>query len=320
MSYTIMSFCGGGIRGLASVTMLQQLSSQFPNLIKGTNMLAGTSTGAGIAAALANGVSPEVLIERFKIEEAAFFEFSGDQPTEPAYNVSTFATSMQKLYKTQTLNDLLPRNILMTAFNVGDTASNTGWSPMLFNNFPASTNGGTSVADAVVASGAMPGMFGSYQGCVDGAFVNHDPTLAAIALAVASGVALTDIVAICFGTGFMQNSLGSATATWGAEQWQNGDPQNPYNVPPLLIEGTPSPILNISLNGTSSTLMTQLCTMMLGPLYASLNPTLARFIPENDTSPADLDYLVSQAQAVDFSAAENLIQNHWNQSSSAAGR
>ena len=100
----------------------------------------------------------------------------------------------------------------------------------------------------------MPGMFGSHQGNVDGAFVQLDPTLAAIALAVNSGVHLADIVVICFGTGFMANDLGSATATWGAHQRQHGDKDNKYNVPPLLVNGTPSPILNISMNGTSTNL------------------------------------------------------------------
>ena len=46
--YTILSFCGGGIRELASVMMLEQLYKNHPNIISGANMLAGTSTGGGI--------------------------------------------------------------------------------------------------------------------------------------------------------------------------------------------------------------------------------------------------------------------------------
>jgi patatin-like phospholipase/acyl hydrolase len=43
--YKILSFCGGGIRGLASVTMLNVLYQKFPNIISETDALAGYSTG-----------------------------------------------------------------------------------------------------------------------------------------------------------------------------------------------------------------------------------------------------------------------------------
>ena len=39
--YKILSFCGGGIRGLASVTMLNVLYQKFPKIITGTDALAG---------------------------------------------------------------------------------------------------------------------------------------------------------------------------------------------------------------------------------------------------------------------------------------
>jgi uncharacterized protein len=163
----------------------------------------------------------------------------------------------------------------------------------------------------VSRSGAMPGMFGSYQGNVDGAFVHHDPTLAAIALAVNSGVNPTDIVAICFGTGSMANLLGKATSHWGAERWQNGDPNNPYNTSPQPISGTSSPILNIFLNGTSTKLMPMLNGMLLPKRYAYFNPMLQFFIPENDTDQADLNYLQAKPLEVDFSPAKELLASYW---------
>ncbi|PZR81303.1 MAG: hypothetical protein DLM68_18115, partial [Hyphomicrobiales bacterium] len=161
---------------------------------------------------------------------------------------------MVNKYRKKTLNSI-DQKVLLTSFFVGSTSPIAYWKPILLNNFPGSETGDTLLADAVVFSGAMPGMFGSYKGNVDGAFVHHDPTLAAIALAVAAGIRLSDIVAICFGTGFMRNTLGSESAGWGAQQWQQGDPERPnYHLQPLLINGTISPILNISLNGTSTNL------------------------------------------------------------------
>lgn len=152
------------------------------------------------------------------------------------------------------------------------------------------------------------------QGNVDGAFVNHDPTLAAIALAVNAGVRLDKIVVICFGTGFMGSYLETATGDWGAKQWQTGYPNNPdspYNLSPLLVNGKPSPILNISLNGTSTNLIPDLARMLLPGRYAYLNPILDRYIAENDTKAADLLYLQEACSGVDLSTAEAVLTNYW---------
>ena len=131
----------------------------------------------------------------------------------------------------------------------------------------------------------MPGMMGSYNGNIDGAFVHHDPTIAAIAAALSSNPSLTlnDINVICIGTGFMANWIASDTNSWGAQQWQNGDGNPNNNTPALLLDGTVSPVLNACLNGTSTSLIPQLAGMMLPQgQYAYLNRILAYYIPEND--------------------------------------
>jgi len=47
-SYRILSFCGGGIRGLLSSGLLHRLAESCPRLVPDTDQLAGTSTGADI--------------------------------------------------------------------------------------------------------------------------------------------------------------------------------------------------------------------------------------------------------------------------------
>ena len=344
MSFRILSFCGGGIRGMASAIMLNELCKACPevDIVKGADMLAGTSTGSGITAWLVNPYDTkpnpvERLIDYFETEEVLFFSDKSNKAAEPAYDVQTFANSMQKKYQSATLN-AIPQRLLITSFNVGETISTVAppavrvpWGPVLFNNFPGSNNGDTLLADAVVCSSAMPGMFGGYRGFVDGAFVHHDPTAAAIALAVNAGVPLGDIVAICFGTGFMANSIGPVINTinkqergWGAEQWQAGaTDSSSYCLQPLLInEKVPSPIVNISLNGTSTNLIPLLSGMLLAQpqsqpsrRYAYLNPKLDKFIPENETNPGKLKYLRQQAEAItdtqEFSQAKTLVQKYW---------
>jgi patatin-like phospholipase/acyl hydrolase len=319
-SFTILSFVGGGIRGLASATLLNALFEKHSNVVSGASMLAGTSTGGTIIAALVNGVSTQEIVNTYRTTDREFYikYYSGGDPTKPAYPVDLFAAGMYAKYGLQKLSDK-NQKLLFTTFDVGQKG--TPWQPLLLHNFPNSPTADTKLADAVVATSAMPGMFGShkfgdYQGTIDGAFVNHDPTLAAIALAINSGVNPSDIVAICFGTGLMANSLGSATQSWGFQQWQTGDPDNPYNVPPLLINGLPSPVLNASLNGTSTSLIPDLARMMLPGRYAYLNPTLPNYIPENETNNLVLDELEGLAKAVtltpEFDIAKRLVKDHWS--------
>jgi uncharacterized protein len=317
-SFTILSFVGGGIRGLASATMLNELYKRHSNAISGASMLAGTSTGGTIIASLANRETPEEIIQTYLNQDREFYiKYYNSDPHKPAYPVELFAAGMAAKYRGQKLSEI-NQKVLFTTFDVGQPG--TPWKPLLLHNFRDSDVADTRVSDAVVATSAMPGMFGSHNfggfQTVDGAFVNHDPTLAAIALAIHSGVDPKDIYAICFGTGFMANNLGSATATWGSHQWQKGDLENPYNVPPLLINGTPSPFLNIALNGTSTNLIPDLARMMLPGRYAYLNPTLPHYIPENETSMEQLDLLRALSIAVtdtpEFAIAEELVKNHWS--------
>lgn len=55
--YRILSFDGGGIRGLVTLALLKRLEAKIPNLITGADLFAGTSTGGIIALGLAAGNS-----------------------------------------------------------------------------------------------------------------------------------------------------------------------------------------------------------------------------------------------------------------------
>ena len=44
MSYRIMTFDGGGVRGVYTAVLLQRLSVEVPALLEKTERLAGTST------------------------------------------------------------------------------------------------------------------------------------------------------------------------------------------------------------------------------------------------------------------------------------
>lgn len=319
-------FLWRGIRGLLSATILQNLANSYPAILTNTNLFAGTSTGSGIISQLLADNSLDYIINTYFLEKAVGYYGMGQiDPSLPMYSVSEVYAGQVALHPPVGFPPKLPtlssfsQSVLFTAFNVGSydesTGTGTPWTPLLFSNLPNSPNAGTTIAEAVTSSSVMPGMMGSYNGNIDGAFVHHDPTIAAIAMALSSNPSLTlnDINVICIGTGFMANWVASDTSQWGAQQWQNGDGNPNNNTPALLLNGTVSPVLNACLNGTSTSLIPQLAGMMLPPgQYAYLNPTLAYYIPENDIIPADLTYLQTQAANCDqqqVQIAENMLQN-----------
>ncbi len=66
--YRIMTFDGGGVRGALMATLLQRLTIEFPDLLDKVDLLAGTSTGSMVTLALADGKTPEDLVEIYSQE------------------------------------------------------------------------------------------------------------------------------------------------------------------------------------------------------------------------------------------------------------
>lgn len=313
--FTIVSLCGGGIRGLMSAAILRRLADADKSILSRTDLFAGTSTGSGIISLLLAGKSPQQVVEYFLDQEVGFFKRQRFIDTEPAYSVELVAAGQAALHGDKRLTEFAQK-VVLTAFNVGAGATAdapaTPWAPRLYSNVVVPDTLDATVVEAVTASSAMPGMMGSYKGNVDGAFVNHDPTLVAVALAVARGHRLEDIAVIDIGTGLMPDWIASDTGRWGAAQWQNGDGNPASRTPPFLINGTSSPILDLCLNGTSADVIPTLARMMLPGRYVYLNPTLPRPVPENATSPEDLELLQRKAEELDIGPAVALLRRAWS--------
>ena len=317
--FTILAFVGGGIRGLMSVTILQKLYKRFPHMLDNTDLIAGCSTGSIITSELVAGKTPTNLIDFFtkdKGGEIGFYNNMSSDPHKPAYQILDAYGSQFALHGDKKVS-ALDRKVLFVSFNVGGLTLQNGvqtptpWKPLWYTNMLPGL-GDVTIAKAATSSGAMPAQLGSYQGNVDGAFFNHDPTVAAISLAVKAGYALEDITAITIGTGYMPDWIASDTTDWGADQWMNGV-ANPFNnTPPFLMnQSRPGPVLDMCLNGTSTELMPQLASYLLGDRYVNINPTLPCFIPENTTYPQAIQLLTDKGNAADTARAEALLDAYW---------
>jgi patatin-like phospholipase/acyl hydrolase len=326
--FTILSFVGGGIRGLMSATILQRLANVRGGVvISNASLIAGCSTGSIITSELLARKTPGDLIDLFKGGEISFYNNMNADPHKPAYSIDEVLASQVKLHGDTTVANA-GRNVLFVSFNVGGLETQSDgrvvpkpWNTLTFTNMLTTErdqrdgldgNSDTPIAVAATSSGAMPGQLGSMQGNVDGAFFNHDPTVAAIALAVRSGVALENIVAITIGTGLMPDWIATDTHDWGADQWMKGA-GNPFdNTPPFLMnQAQPSPVLDMCLSGTSDEMMPRLAKMLLGDRYVNINPSLPCFIPENSTNAQAIDLLERHGKTVNIDDAVALINKYW---------
>ena len=74
--YRILSFDGGGIRGLLSVILIEKLDIMVPGWRDKVDLLAGTSTGGIIALGLADGFTPGDLRELYYDKSPKIFKDS----------------------------------------------------------------------------------------------------------------------------------------------------------------------------------------------------------------------------------------------------
>jgi patatin-like phospholipase/acyl hydrolase len=84
--YRVLSFDGGGIRGLYQAKLLESLKASGLDVVQRADIVAGTSTGAIVAAALAIGKSPEEIFQlytdvgRLRCSEPSWKSNSGRTP------------------------------------------------------------------------------------------------------------------------------------------------------------------------------------------------------------------------------------------------
>ncbi|GGA18432.1 patatin-like phospholipase family protein [Okeania sp. KiyG1] len=201
-NFLILTCDGGGIRGLITAMILQELDKQVPFLNK-IDVFSGTSTGGIIALGLASGVpisklvniyanpgncsqifnpyNPGAKIDRLSVEK---FTKSLDNSKEFA-GIAEIIGIIDKLlyvkYDNTGLKNVLENNltspskslanldhkVLVTTFQLDNTAdpNNQSWRPLTLDNLPNNlfNSQDTSILDAALCTSAAPTYFPPYQ-------------------------------------------------------------------------------------------------------------------------------------------------------------
>lgn len=296
-AYRIMTFDGGGVRGVLTAKLLQRLAERFPTLIKKTDLFAGTSTGSFIALGLAYGMTPQQLVGLYTAHAKYIFTPSRLELFRPKYSNQHLKEVLAKIFPADLRLQDLHRQVLIPSFLLSDPVTKN-WRPAFFNNFPDSPTREERVIDVALASSAAPVYFPSYRNHIDGGVIANNPSTAAIAFARdrrRANKAMDDIVLLSIGTGQNPQQITANTTRWGALDWA-------LNYSPTF------PLLSVLLDGSVET-DTYISSRMLGDRFFRLNPTIKESIALDDYK--KIPALISLGEQYDLTSACKWLDQYW---------
>lgn len=299
-AYHILALDGGGIRGVYTAVVLQRLAAQVPGFIERADLLAGTSTGGIIALGLGQGISPQSLIDLYKNNGDAIFSRTVwreirdlNDLVGAKYDNSDLERIIQAAFGDRTLDDLLPRHVLIPSFDLDNEAKPPAtrmWKPKFFHNFEGSdSDGAQRIADVALRTSAAPTYFPVYEGYVDGGMVANNPSMAALAQAIHPTTGkqqLADLRLFSVGTGLTPVFVSGNEMDWGLAQWA-------HLLADMMIEG---------MMGVAD----YECKQLLGTQYFRLAPVLPWPIALDGA--AKIPDLIADANQVDITAAVNWLK------------
>lgn len=296
--YKIMTFDGGGVRGVLAATLLERLENRFPELVRSVDLFAGTSAGSFIALSLAYGLPASRIAELFS-EESGKFIFTPRylELFRPKYNNDHLKKMLYSVFPPELRLRDLPKQVLVTSFRV--TANHTGrWGPVFFTNFPGSPTSDEKVIDVALYSSAAPVYFPSHQGHIDGGVVANNPCTAALCAAVdrwMGGCSLENVCLLSFGTGSSRQSINADTSGWGALEWMF------YPYPSF-------PLMSILFDGSVAA-DTLYCSQLLGNRFFRLDVTSPVNSGLDDYE--KVSELVEKAKNTDLGPVVEWVKSNW---------
>ena len=331
----ILTFDGGGIRGVLTAQLMTRIELARPGFLERTEFFAGTSIGSINAACFAKGIPPADVVELFKRFAVEVFkprDFIDKWTHLDEFVRADFDNAPLKAGLEETLGDTklgeLANHIMIPAFDLEvecrvDSITMLGdlvregetrrfsrdqvlektvklWKPKYMDNFGEAADHPDheiSLVDACMRSSAAPTYFASYQGFVDGGMMDNNPSMSALAKAVRATGMIREHSLLSVGTGFNPYSVPGDALDWGLKDWLSG-----------------KKLLNMLFDGQISVPDFQVKQFLNGR-YRRLDVVLPEII---DMSDADkVDELIDLANAVDLTKTLEWVDEHWMESSAA---
>ena len=188
--YRVLSFDGGGLKGLISLGVLKKVSAELGSeaWIHEADVYAGTSTGGLIALSLASGKSLDQIIDFYKNFGAGIFNRSS------LYYISSVFKFIHAGYRNTALEghlenmfgetrlDELKKKVVVVSFDL-DIKENkrNRWAPKIFHNFEGNDQDKDLLRNVGLYTSAAPTYLPSVEGFVDGGVCANNPSMCALA-------------------------------------------------------------------------------------------------------------------------------------------
>ncbi|MDN4523909.1 patatin-like phospholipase family protein [Fictibacillus fluitans] len=314
--YRIMTFDGGGTLGALSLQLLNRLAKATPQLVRKTDLFAGTSVGSFTALALASGRTPKETFRYFM--EEILPAFSVSRPGGPVFNqqlpYSGFVKAIRQFFPDDVRLKDLNRRVVVPAFHLYDKELDR-WNVVLFHNFPGSPYLNEKASDVILRSSGAPATQRAYQNYVDGYIFAANPSADSISLAVGkAGVPLEKIAALSIGTGEAPTRLKRDTRGWGMVSADNIRPENLEDLPPnwgvLLDHAADEPLLPfLQVTGSSASYNSTIMSgNLLGKRFFRLNPRIPSL---SLTDPASAPIVIEIADQTNLKPAVKFVEKNW---------
>jgi patatin-like phospholipase/acyl hydrolase len=307
-SARILTFDGGGVRGVIPAVLMQRLSRE-PGLgdwIDRAELVAGTSTGGLIALMLAADLDPQAIRDLYERRaEHVFADSIWDDIVDLGkirgadYDVENLRREARAVFGDRRLEQLSKR-VLITAFDLDnqDPQAPT-WKPKLFHNFTGPDSDGDALAYKVATyTSAAPTYFASEDGFIDGGVFAPNPSMCALAQSQdrrnqpADRPPLADVRLFSFGTGRSPDRVEGDSLDWGYLQWVR-------------------PLISLMLEGSNGIAHFQ-CRQILGDdQYFRLQPDFPPGIAIDQDEVDQIPYMVDFARQVDLGDAAAWLRAHW---------
>lgn len=286
MTFNVIAFDGGGVRGAFSARLLERLTREVPELVHQTMLLAGTSTGGIIALGLAHGLSPAALVRLYREHAEEIFD---RRILGGVWGSKYSATGLRRVLE-QTFGDVtlgrLMRHTLIPTLDLDAPARDSRPRSARAKFFESRRDSGARVVDVALATSAAPAYFPSHDGYVDGGLVANSPAPHAAAQAIHWGVPRDDLRVLAIGTGLSPSFIEGDALNWGALRWAP-------KIAPLMIDG---------VSGVSD----YLCRQLLREQYHRLDAVLPQPVELDDAGA--VEHLVEAADAVDLAPTVAWLQ------------
>lgn len=241
-TFNVLTIDGGGLRGIYAASILLNMEKKWGISFEDEfDLIAGTSTGAIIAAGLAIGLPAQAVVDLYMEKGEFIFKKNlwGGVVT-PKYNNNNLRQVLDDVFGNKQFNDA-KTGLMVTATNVSDGM------PWVFKSLyheRLTRDQGVKLADAVLSSCCAPVYFNPYEVndrlLADGGLWANNPALVALAETVGHNIDMKKykvrILSLGTGINIKYYPLDWGDKKWGAARWGTGLIDVIFNMQSFSVE------------------------------------------------------------------------------------